>query len=202
MNPNGPWCQSPVPAWRHCSESALNRGCSHSPGRCISSGSKGGGTWSKPRSWTWRHQSAPSRVPDSMSRTQGTDVVDLRGAEAVPVLLFHPEQAGKAALEHQFPGGGRLRFLDVKLLEPLLQQVRDLLWRQGGQEGQRGDELGVLDGRRGDQVREPVAGLGPRRTSAPSRSPSSSTAPTYMCPLCPLYPFLAFRSSIGRFVTL
>jgi len=77
---------------------------------------------------------------------------------------------------HQFPGGGRLCVLDIEVLEPLLQQVRDLLWRDGGQEGQRGDELGILDGWRGDQVREPVAGLGPGRTSAPSRSPSSSTA--------------------------
>ena len=54
-----------------------------------------------------------------------------------------------------------LRVFDVELLEPLFQQVRDLLWRQGGQEGQRGDERGVLGGRDGDQVGEPVAGLGP-----------------------------------------
>jgi hypothetical protein len=115
---------------------------------------------------------------------QRTDVADLRGAEAAPVFLLDPEQAGQAALVHQFPGGGRLRFLDIEVLEPLVQMVHGLLGRDGGQEGQRGDELGVLDGRRGDQVREPVAGLGPRRTSAPSRSPSSSTAPTYMC--CPV----------------
>ena len=66
-------------------------------------------------------------------------------AAAARIAVF-PEQAGQAALVHQFPRGGRLRFLDIEVLEPLFQQVRDLLWRQGGQEGQRGDELGVLGG--------------------------------------------------------
>ena len=63
---------------------------------------------------------------------QGADVVDFGGAQAVPVLVVYQEQAGQAAFVHQFAGGGRLRVLDVEVLEPLPEQVDGLLRREGG----------------------------------------------------------------------